>query len=134
VAASPLARRRARELGIELAGVVGSGPRGAVRARDLAQPSPAARTPGAAPPTPASVRRRIALAMERSKREIPHYYLQSELDMSGALRWLADANGQRPLAERLIPAALLLRAVARAAAAVPELNGHSLDRGRLPAG
>ena len=62
--------------------------------------------------------------MERSKREIPHYYLQTECDASYALAWLAAENLRRPVTERLLLAPLLLRAVARGVAAAPELNGH----------
>jgi pyruvate dehydrogenase E2 component (dihydrolipoamide acetyltransferase) len=72
------------------------------------------------------MRRRIGAAMERSKREIPHYYLGTDIDMSPALAWLASENARRPVTERLLPAALLLKAVALGAAAAPELNGHWL--------
>ena len=41
--------------------------------------------------------------MARSKREIPHYYLQLEIDMSRAIEWLHEANLQRPVNDRLLP-------------------------------
>jgi pyruvate dehydrogenase E2 component (dihydrolipoamide acetyltransferase) len=69
----------------------------------------------------------IAALMERSKREIPHYYLSAALDFSPALAWLEARNRARGLAERVLPAALLLRAVALAVREVPELNGHYLE-------
>jgi pyruvate dehydrogenase E2 component (dihydrolipoamide acetyltransferase) len=69
----------------------------------------------------------IAALMERSKREIPHYYLSAALDFSAALGWLEARNRERPVAERALPAALLLRAVAIAVREVPEVNGHYAD-------
>ncbi|MGZ5504440.1 MAG: 2-oxo acid dehydrogenase subunit E2, partial [Chthoniobacterales bacterium] len=72
-------------------------------------------------------RRAIAAAMSRSNREIPHYYLESEIDMSRALTWLTARNAQRSLKERVLPAVLLLKAVARSLHDVPELNGYWID-------
>jgi pyruvate dehydrogenase E2 component (dihydrolipoamide acetyltransferase) len=68
------------------------------------------------------MRQTIAAAMTRAKREIPHYYLAHTLDMHRALAWLADANARRPVTERLLYGALLLKAVALAVREVPELN------------
>jgi pyruvate dehydrogenase E2 component (dihydrolipoamide acetyltransferase) len=61
--------------------------------------------------------------MERSKREIPHYYLATEVDLGRALDWLAETNLARGVEERLLPAVLFLKAVAVAARQVPEMNG-----------
>ncbi|MGV9665226.1 2-oxo acid dehydrogenase subunit E2 [Nocardia niigatensis] len=94
-----------------------------VPAADSAAPEPA-RT---AAHDPAEVRKLIAAAMTRSKRTVPHYYLSCTIDMSAALDWLADYNRGVPVAARMLPAALLLAATARAAEAVPELNGHWFD-------
>jgi pyruvate dehydrogenase E2 component (dihydrolipoamide acetyltransferase) len=73
------------------------------------------------------MRRAIAAAMARSNREIPHYYLQTRIDMSRALKWLEAENLKRPLKQRLLLAVLLLKAVSRALIDVPELNGYWLD-------
>ena len=62
--------------------------------------------------------------MARSKREIPHYYLSLEADLTRPLAWLAEENARRAVAERLLPACLLLKAVALAAAEAPDMNGH----------
>jgi len=75
----------------------------------------------------ASLRRAIGNLMARSKKEIPHYYLSTTIDMSKATAWLEEANLERPMAERLLMAALLLKATARAVAAVPEMNGFMID-------
>lgn len=135
-----VARRMAAALGIDLAQVAGTGIGGvitkadveaAARARPAAAPEP---PPAAAVPAPAGPRDRaaamrhaIAAAMARSKREIPHYYLATTIDMSRALAWLAEANRALPVEERLLPAALLLKAVALALREVPELNGFWTD-------
>jgi pyruvate dehydrogenase E2 component (dihydrolipoamide acetyltransferase) len=79
------------------------------------------------------MRRAIAAAMERSKREIPHYYLETRIDMSRALAWLEQRNRELPVAERLLPAALLLRATALALREAPELNGLWLEGAFRPA-
>jgi pyruvate dehydrogenase E2 component (dihydrolipoamide acetyltransferase) len=70
--------------------------------------------------------------MSRSVREIPHYYVATRIPLDRAMSWLADHNASAPLDDRLLPAALLLRAVAVAAAAVPELNGEWRDDGFRP--
>jgi pyruvate dehydrogenase E2 component (dihydrolipoamide acetyltransferase) len=81
----------------------------------------------------ASMRRAIAAAMSRSKREIPHYYLATEIDMTAALDWLAAHNRAVPVAERLLPAVLTLKATALAVRANPQLNGYWLDEHHQPA-
>jgi pyruvate dehydrogenase E2 component (dihydrolipoamide acetyltransferase) len=129
VRASPASRARARELGVELGAVRGTGPGGAVTLADVeaAQRPVQAARPAPAPRAPGPIRQAIAAAMSRSKREIPHYYLGAEIDLSRALAWLAGENERRPVAERLLPVALLLKAVARAAREVPEVNGFWVD-------
>ncbi len=74
----------------------------------------------------------IAAAMSRSKREIPHYYLGNEVDLKPSLDWLSEENAKRPMEDRIIYAVLLLKAVAKAVASVPEVNGFWLD-GRFQA-
>jgi pyruvate dehydrogenase E2 component (dihydrolipoamide acetyltransferase) len=137
VRATPLARRLAQEAAVDLARLRGTGPQQAITAADVKAATraaaPAPERAGEAAPRAisaerlAAIRRRMASAMERSKREIPHYYLETEIDMSSALAWLAGENARRPVTERLLPAALLLKAVASGVAAAPELNGHWVD-------
>jgi pyruvate dehydrogenase E2 component (dihydrolipoamide acetyltransferase) len=142
---SPLARKLATALALDLSTVHGTGPDGTINRADVEraaaarQAAPPAPTPPAAAPAPsrgpepqAGMRRAIAAAMARSNREIPHYYLQTRIDMSRALRWLEAENQRRPIKERLLPAVLLLKAVARALGDVPELNGYWLDDRHQP--
>ncbi|HSQ32573.1 MAG TPA: dihydrolipoamide acetyltransferase family protein, partial [Gemmatimonadaceae bacterium] len=74
-----------------------------------------------------AMRQAVAAAVSRSKREIPHYYLSTDVDLSKALAWLAEANGKRPIAERVLPAALLVKSVAVALRSHPDLNAAWAD-------
>jgi pyruvate dehydrogenase E2 component (dihydrolipoamide acetyltransferase) len=81
----------------------------------------------------ADMRAAIAALMSRSNREIPHYYLSSTVDLHVALQWMRERNRELDVSDRLVPAALLFAAAARAATQVPELNGHWVDGGFTPA-
>ena len=128
--ASPAARRRAQELGVPLAGLSGSGVEGSVTLADVERAAAGRPTAALAPRggfDPAAMRQAIAAAMGRSKREIPHYYLGLDIDFEPAQRWLDAWNAERPPQERLLAAALLLKATAKALAATPQLNGFYGD-------
>jgi len=123
---SPAARKHAQEHGIDLETVDGTGPQDAVTLYDVEQAI--ARSEAAmstAPPLDrlAQMRKVIASAMEHSKREIPHYYVSETIPLGKALAWLTVENGQRSIEERLLPAVLLLKAVAVTLKRFPELNG-----------
>jgi pyruvate dehydrogenase E2 component (dihydrolipoamide acetyltransferase) len=130
---SPLARKRAEELEVDVATVVGTGEGGSVTAADVELA--AERAKSSTPPKPVlpkppdytAMRKVIAAAMARSKREIPHYYLASTVDMKRALDWLAAENAKRPVTKRLLYSALLIRATALAAREVLEMNGFWVD-------
>jgi pyruvate dehydrogenase E2 component (dihydrolipoyllysine-residue acetyltransferase) len=148
---SPRARLVAAELGVDLAGVTGTGQQGAVREADVRMaaagrkptpapvspraPAPAAATPSArsAAERAHSMRQAIARLMARSKREIPHYYVSNTADMTAALSWLRDRNRELDVAQRILPAALLLKAAAVAARQVPQVNGYWMDDEFQPA-
>jgi pyruvate dehydrogenase E2 component (dihydrolipoamide acetyltransferase) len=70
--------------------------------------------------------------MARSKREIPHYYLSTPVDLEPVLTWLADHNAPLPAAKRVLPVVPILKAVALAARQIPDLNGHWVDDGFRP--
>jgi len=133
--ASPLARRRAADRGIDLTTVRGSGPTGAVVASDLESATPTAPRPARRPDhasRTSSLRESIGALMARSKREIPHYYVTTTVDMGPATEWLQDVNRRRSVGERMLPAVLLLRAVVLAAVEVPVMNGHWIDDAFVP--
>lgn len=131
---SPAARKAAEELRVDLSRVGGTGPGGSVTRADVereaaggsvsAAPLPADRTAG--------MRAAIAAAMARSKREIPHLYLATTIDMSRPLAWLAAENEKRGVTTRLLPLALLLKAAARAIGDVPDVNGYWVDSAFRP--
>jgi pyruvate dehydrogenase E2 component (dihydrolipoamide acetyltransferase) len=145
VRASPLARKVASELGIDLAGVAGTGEGGVITKDDVERstargagvmpeaqrpvmpPAPVTIPEGLAPPAPvAGMRQAIAAAVSRSKREIPHYYLTRDIELGTAMSWLRSANESRPVKDRMLPAALLLKGVALALTKFPQLNGFHL--------
>lgn len=131
VRSTPSARRRAAEHGIDLRQIHGTGPQGAVTREDVeafaARTTPEAPAPFDRAGRATGMRAAIAAAMTRSKRDIPHYYLSTDIDMRAALEWLRRKNESRPVTERLLPIALLIKAVSLALADVPELNGHWVD-------
>jgi pyruvate dehydrogenase E2 component (dihydrolipoamide acetyltransferase) len=154
---SPLAMRMALEMQVDLSKVQGTGSDGAIGRADIeraakssAAPSPPVAVKPFSPPAEAkataavaqpsmvqserklAMRRAIAAAMARSKREIPHYYLGTSIDMSNALAWLRAENLKRSVNERLLYSVLLLKAVALAAQQIPEMNGFWIDNAFKP--
>lgn len=146
--------------GIDLASLQGSGPGGAIVQGDVARAmharqDAAAGLPAAPPPLAvaaagppaawegalrrsasdrqASLRAAVADLMARSKREIPHFGLERTIELTAALDWLARHNAALPAAERILPAALLLKAVALSTHDVPEVNGSYEDGRFTPA-
>ncbi|ORW90388.1 branched-chain alpha-keto acid dehydrogenase subunit E2 [Mycobacterium szulgai] len=137
---SPAARRLAQSLNVDIEGVTGSGPQGAVTISDVEHAAASAEQPAAKPKPKSSpadravqMRKSIAAAMSRSKREIPHYYLADEILLEHSLTWLSARNAQRSIDERVLPAALLLKAVGVAAQRFGEFNGFWREEGFEPA-
>ncbi|MDQ7850709.1 MAG: dihydrolipoamide acetyltransferase family protein [Armatimonadota bacterium] len=137
IKASPLARRLAREHGIDLAEVQGTGPEGRITKEDveahLARRAAAAPAPAAPAPIPAAVppvteevplsrmRRTIARRMSESKQQAPHFYVTVEIRMDEALsvrRQLNEALGDKVVSVN----DLIMRAAALALRAYPNLN------------
>ena len=113
---SPAARKRALELHVDATSLRGTGPEGAITVADVerpTRPSPQP-SPAVAGEVGTGMRAAIAAAMSRSKREIPHYYLATTVDVTPASDWLAAHNAAVPVTERLLLAVLLVRAVALA--------------------
>ena len=132
---SPAARARAHALGIDPSTVTGTGPDSVVTLEDISRlarsaAAPATTRPGAGQAP--DMRRIIAKAMSRSKREIPHYYLSLDCCFSNARSWLEQHNSSVSIEQRLLPSALLLKAVALAARALPDFNGYYKDEDFAP--
>lgn len=126
---SPAARKLAGELGVDPSLVRGTGPGGAITLEDIqlsaaarVRPASSVAAPGETTDRQARMRQTIAAAMARSKREIPHYYLSTIIDMGRAMTWLKEENLKRPVTDRLLYGVLLIKAVALALRQVPELN------------
>ena len=122
---SPVARKAAAEIGIDLASLAGTGPGGRITLEDVQKAAQAkAAQPAPSPELDRRTRMRqaIAAAMARSKREIPHYYLSTTIDMSRVMAWLTQENLKRSVEDRLLYGVLLLKAVALALHDVAELN------------
>ncbi|MFN7087190.1 MAG: dihydrolipoamide acetyltransferase family protein [Burkholderiales bacterium] len=132
---SPAARKLAAELGIDPASVQPAAADGVITREDIERAAQSRKT---APPQTAAdwrvqMRAAIAAAMSKSKREIPHYYLATEIDVTPLMAWLAQENLKRSVRERLLAVAPLMKAVALALREVPELNGFWIDGGFKPA-
>jgi 2-oxoisovalerate dehydrogenase E2 component (dihydrolipoyl transacylase) len=138
--ASPAVRMRAREAGIDLRRVRGSGPAARITHEDL---DAFARDDGA-PPAPAArvartdvedirvigVRRNIARRMAESKRRVAHFTYVEEVDVSALedLRAGLNAQGTRT---KLTMLPLLMRAVVRAVAEFPQMNALYDDEAEI---
>ncbi len=135
ILATPLARRRARELGVALANVTGTGPRGRIKlanveaaalAPRIAVPEPPRAC--ATPPTgerskPGTLQATMARRLTAAKRDVPHFYLAAEAEVSELLalreRLNADTEAGAP---RVSMTHLVLAAVGRALIAMPEMD------------
>ena len=137
VRASPRARHLAAARGLDLATIAGTGPDGAVLGYDIERTVVAASADPSTPRTrgfdATAMRHAIGIAMSRSKRDIPHYYLSEQVTLKPALTWLAAHNATVPVSARVLPAVLLLKASALALTRHPAFNGHFIDDNFRPA-
>jgi 2-oxoisovalerate dehydrogenase E2 component (dihydrolipoyl transacylase) len=144
ILATPGVRKRARELGIDLADVVATGPQGRVRRSDLethlergaksvpAQtpaPLPAVSTHDEVDEVPViGLRRKIAERMQDTKRRIPHFSYIEEVDVSQLERLRGDLNAEagedRP---KLTILPFLIQALARTLPEFPQMNARYDD-------
>jgi len=137
VRASPAARQLASARGVDLAAISGSGPLGSiVRAdveRNVAAAASSAGKKRAIGLDLDAMRVAIAAAMARSKREIPHYYLEHQVDVTACEEFLSRTNAGRPPDNRLLMGAIAVKAVAAAARRFPAFNGFYQDGQFRPA-
>jgi len=136
VLTSPSIRARAREAGIDLTQIQGSGPKGrilkadfeAFAGGDAVAPAPAAapqRRTGATEIKVIGLRRKIAERMAASAREIPHFSYVEEVDVTALESLRAHLNNRRPGSESgLTPLAFLGLAVVRVLRDFPQCNAH----------
>lgn len=140
IIATPLARRLAKEAGIDLAAIMGSGPRGRIKAGDVEAAAgqstqavavrPAASEPaamdGAREITPDAMRLAIARRVVAAKRDIPHFYLTHEAEIS-ALMSLRQSLNDDAVTSKITVTHLLIKALGIALAEMPEANRIWLD-------
>ncbi|WP_426750929.1 pyruvate dehydrogenase complex dihydrolipoamide acetyltransferase [Myxococcus sp. Y35] len=137
VRASPVAKKMAREKGLDLAQVSGSGPSGRVVKRDIEEAltrgpvaAPAAKKAPAAPPAPGvrpeptvvpltSMRKVIAQRMTEVKPGVPHFYLTIEVDMEAASKVREEAKA---MDLKVSVNDLIVKAVAMAVRRYPKIN------------
>jgi pyruvate dehydrogenase E2 component (dihydrolipoamide acetyltransferase) len=111
---SPLARRMAKQAGIDLAALKGSGPNGRIVKADIEAalqkaPAPApqpAATPAARPPAPvtaphrlvphSSMRKVIARRLTEAKSTIPHFYVSMDVEIDALIKLMGDLNAKSP--------------------------------------
>ncbi len=134
VRASPIARRLARERGIDLSLLTGTGPNGRVVEQDVLDYQPAAETapaPAAASAVAAPADSRIELSRMRqtiarvtadSKSTAPHFYVTAEIDMGKAMALRRDVNDAAAPENRVSVNDLMVKACALALAAHPKFN------------
>ena len=137
--ASPLAKHLAQSAGVPLASLTGTGPGGRIVAQDVRDAAtegdrrgplhsavipalPATAADRRLPLTP--MRRAIADRLRASKQQIPHFYVQLEIDAGELVRFRAHANASmaKVRLEKLTLNGLLLKAAAAAAIRVPRIN------------
>ncbi|MFK8014319.1 MAG: dihydrolipoamide acetyltransferase family protein [Gammaproteobacteria bacterium] len=131
VITSPAIRRRARQMGIDLTTVGGSGPNGRILPSDfeahLARGStPVAPTAYTTPPTTETkvigLRRMIANRMSESKREIPHFAYVEEIDITQLDGLRAHLNARGDGTNKLTPLPFIAMALIRALREFPQCN------------
>ena len=129
--ASPIARRLARELGIDLASVTGTGPEGRIVEQDVLSYQPPASEPEAAPVLVEAegeraelsrMRQVIARVTSDSKRDAPHFYLTATVDMGRAMSLRREVNDVASSESRISVNDLIVKASAMALQRHPKFN------------
>lgn len=110
LAASPAAKRLAKEKGIDINKIKGTGPGGRITEKDV-EKAGGGETAGQL----SGMRKTIAQRMSRSKQEVPHFYLEVEIDMTGASRRKTAGITYNDI---------VIKAAAKALEQAPGVNAH----------
>ena len=134
IKASPLAKRLARERGIDLATLTGTGPGGRVIEADVPEHAVPAAAGSAAPATLVSenvelsrMRQAIARVTSDSKRDAPHFYVAVDVDMTKAMSFRRDLNDELDVENRVSVNDLIVKASAIAIGRHPKFNSFFRD-------
>ena len=141
VVASPLARRLAKEKGVDLKALKGTGPRGRIVKNDVLSakttggaekksPSPAVAAFGMPPARQekaTTMRKVIAERLSESKQTVPHFYLTVDVALDAAMALRAQLNGRPNVTYKLTVNDFILKAIAQALVAVPQANASWQD-------
>ncbi|MFA5393266.1 MAG: dihydrolipoamide acetyltransferase family protein [Candidatus Ratteibacteria bacterium] len=124
IIASPLAKKRAREMGIDLSSVSGTGPNGRITEEDVLKTAPGKgtlnpETPGTKKQRLSPLRQIIADRLSKSKAEIPHYYLRKVIDATNLKAIRTRLKDKDP---DITYTDVLIKAVAEILADFPEMN------------
>ncbi|MEZ5499894.1 MAG: dihydrolipoamide acetyltransferase family protein [Steroidobacteraceae bacterium] len=134
VMTSPAVRRRAKEAGVDLAAVAGSGPGGRITAKDFDTHLAAGTSAGPGVATQAAtraaveeiriigLRRLIAERMSEAKRNIPHFAYVEEVDVTELEKLRAHLNRQDPARDPLSILPLIVLGLVRTLARFPQCN------------
>ena len=128
--ASPVAKRMAAELGVDLSTVTGTGPGGRIRKEDVIAAAEG-RSQGSGVRSQGEVveftgmRKVIAERLSHSKQTIPHIYLFIDVDMENALAWRKDHNEKKSAHVTITDQ--IIYAVSRSLKEFDRLNGHVAD-------
>ncbi len=134
IKASPLAKRLARERGIDLATLTGTGPGGRVIEADVPEHAVPAAAESVAPATLVSenvelsrMRQAIARVTSDSKRDAPHFYVAIDVDMTKAMSFRRDLNDELDAENRVSVNDLIVKASAIAIGRHPKFNSFFRD-------
>ena len=134
IKASPLAKRLARERGIDLGTLTGTGPGGRVIEADVPEHAVPAAAESVAPATLVSenvelsrMRQAIARVTSDSKRDAPHFYVAIDVDMTKAMSFRRDLNDELDAENRVSVNDLIVKASAIAIGRHPKFNSFFRD-------
>ena len=124
---SPRAKKSAEQLGVDIAKITGTGPGGRIESADVERAAKgSASGPVAGTEVFDPVRLQINRTVVKSKREIPHFYIGTQVDMTRAVA-LREARGRKFSFN-----ALIMKAIAAGLVAEPSLNMEYTDAGFVP--
>ena len=137
VRASPLAKRLARERGIDLTTLTGTGPNGRITEADVPEQAELVSAAPGETTAPAAMtsenvelsrmRQAIARVTVDSKREAPHFYVAVDIDMTKAMSFRRDLNDELDAEKRVSVNDLIVKASAIAIGRHPKFNSFFRD-------